>query len=159
MGFIRCLLYAAAIGIGSFLLGRLLPAGWFLPEKFPYRSMAWEKGGRIYDSIFHIRKWQAKVPDMSKLLPGLMQPKKVTKDFRQELPRMIQETCIAELIHSLLCLAALPCLRIWPGWGGIIFTVLYMLGNIPFIMIQRYNRPRLLGLLERMSPKDSGKEL
>ena len=33
---------------------------------------------------------------------------------------------------------------IWPGAGGIIVTVIYiLLGNLPFIIIQRYNRPRL----------------
>ncbi len=35
-------------------------------------------------------------------------------------------------------------LWIWPGAGGIIVTVIYiLLGNLPFIIIQRYNRPRL----------------
>ena len=149
MGFIYCILYALFIGFLSFLLGRILPKSWFHSSWFPFRSGHWEKDGKIYDSLFHIRLWQARVPDMSKLFPRLMQEKKVTAHFRSELPLMIQETCIAELIHVLLCLLILPCLCIWPGWGGILFTFLYILGNFPFIMIQRYNRPRLLRVEEK----------
>ena len=43
-----------------------------------------------------------------------------------------------------LSLLGLDMLWIWPGAGGITVTVIYiLLGNLPFIIIQRYNRPRL----------------
>ena len=144
-----CVLYCGTLGFLSFLLGRILPGSWFQAQKLPYRSLPFEKEGKFYER-FGIRKWQNRVPDMSKLFPKLMQPKQVTRDFASELPLMIRETCIAEFIHSLLCLLALPCLLIWPGWGGSIFLLLYILGNLPFIMIQRYNRPRLQHLQARM---------
>ena len=150
MDFIKCLLHIAGIGILSFLIGRVVPASWFHEDRFPYRCYAWEQGGRFY-RCFGIQRWQSKVPDMSRIFPGLMQAKKVTGNFREELPRMITETCIAEWIHALLCVAALPCLWIWPGWGGIVFTVIYILANIPFILIQRYNRPRLVGIRNKMN--------
>ena len=55
---------------------------------------------------------------------------------------------MAEMIHFLLSLSGLACLVIWPGAGGIILTMVYiLLGNLPFIIIQRYNRPRLQKLL------------
>lgn len=149
MGFIYCVLYALSVGFLSFLLGRFLPKTWFSPGSFPYKSWGWEKNGKIYDRLFQIKRWQSRVPDMSKLFPGLMQRKKVTAHFQSELPLMIRETCIAELIHVLLCFLILPCLWIWPGWGGILFTLLYILGNLPFVMIQRYNRPRLLRVAEK----------
>ena len=50
---------------------------------------------------------------------------------------------MAECIHLLLPLAGLYCLRLWPGAGGVIVALLYFLGNLPFVLIQRYNRPRL----------------
>ena len=149
MGFIYCVFYALSVGFLSFLLGRLLPKVWFSSNRFPYKAWSWEEEGKIYDRLFHIKHWQSRVPDMSKLFPGLMQRKKVTAHFQSELPLMIRETCIAELIHVLLCFLILPCLWIWPGWGGILFTLLYILGNLPFVMIQRYNRPRLLRVAEK----------
>ena len=70
------------------------------------------------------------------------------------------ETCVAELTHALLCIAGLALLWLWPGTGGIVLFALYvLLGNIPFILIQRYNRPRLQKLLraaERRELHDNG---
>ena len=43
------------------------------------------------------------------------------------------------------------------GWLSIVATVLYGLSNIPFIMIQRYNRPRLVRLYKRMSSRQGGR--
>ena len=61
---------------------------------------------------------------------------------------MIQETCVAELTHALLCLAGIAVFWIWPGPGGLIlFLIDVFLGNLPFILIQRYNRPRLIRLM------------
>ena len=42
------------------------------------------------------------------------------------------------------------------GWLSIVATVLYGLSNIPFIMIQRYNRPRLMRLYKRMNARQGG---
>ena len=150
MGFLRCILYAAAIGIGSFLLGRLLPKGLFSADRIPFRCFSFENGGKIYNRLFKVKKWQNKVPDMSRIFPFLMQEKKVKRSLQQDLPAMITETCIAEWIHGLLCILAIPCIFLWPGPGGICFTVLYILGNLPFMIIQRYNRPRLTAIRRRI---------
>lgn len=158
MEFIKCMLYWAFLGALSFLVGRILPKSLFHPDRFPYKSFSWEKQGAIYQHI-HIKQWQNHVPDMSKVFPNLMPEKKMSVDYRQQLPLMIQETCIAEFIHVILCFAGLRCLHIWPGIGGIIITVLYIvLGNIPYILIQRYNRPRLARLLAKAVKNTPEKE-
>ena len=145
MGFWKCVIYMAALGVLSFVIGRLLPKSWFHADRFPYKTAAYEP--KIYQAL-RVKSWQGKVPDMSRLLPTLMPPKKLTADTFSDLPRMIQETCVAEFIHVLLSFSGLVCLTIWPGAGGMILTAVYiLLGNIPFIIIQRYNRPRLQKLL------------
>ena len=81
---------------------------------------------------------------MSRIFKKIMPEKKMTAETIADVPRMLEETCVAELTHFLLSLLGLAMLRIWPGAGGIIVTVIYiLLGNLPFIIIQRYNRPRL----------------
>ena len=96
---------------------------------------------------------------MSRLFKKLMPEKKLTQQTVQELPLMIEETCVAELTHGLLCIAGLALLAIWPGIGGIILTVIYIVfGNLPFLLIQRYNRPRLQKLLARQTRRTSRKE-
>lgn len=152
MGLWRCVQYYVITGVIGFLAGRIVPKKWFSAKRFPFRSYPFERDGRCYDR-FGIRHWQNKVPDMSKIFPWLMPPKKMTADFRERLPRMLQETCVAELVHILLSLTGLYGLWLWPGIGGAITTVLYIgLFHVPFIMIQRYNRPRLLRVYERLQP-------
>ena len=61
---------------------------------------------------------------------------------------MIEETCVAEAVHALLSLTGLGFLWIVPGMWGALWTAMYiLLGNVAYIMIQRYNRPRLQKLL------------
>ena len=143
MHFWFCFIYLCFVGAASFFLGRLIPKSWLDPYSFPFRGFACEKGGRIYDKI-GIRHWQTKVPDMSRIFKKLMPPKSLTGDIKQRLPELIRETCVAELIHVLLCLSGFYCLRIWPGFGGTVIAAAFFLGNLPFVMIQRFNRPRLL---------------
>lgn len=141
----KCLVYLAVIGVLGFLLGRVLPYHWLKEETFPYQSFAFEHQGQIYEKI-GIRKWQNQIPDMSKLFPKLMPAKKLEGNVPERLPVMIKETCVAELIHVLLGIAALYCLHLWKGIGGVCITVLYEIGNLPFIIVQRYNRPRMMKL-------------
>lgn len=149
MGFIRCAIYFALTGVIGFLAGRIIPKKWLRPRQGIFRCFPFEKDGKIYEKL-GIRYWQNKLPDMSRILPFMMPAKKLGHNFYERLPEMICETCIAELIHALLCLSGLYCLKLWPGAGGIIAAIVYiLLFNLPFILIQRYNRPRLIRLQQR----------
>lgn len=151
MPFLNCVLYLAAIGLSSFVIGRLLPKRWFRDDAFPYRCHPLEQ--KLYQAL-RIKVWQKKVPDMSRIFPAVMPPKKLTSDTFADLSGMIRETCVAELIHWILSLLGLVCIVLWPGAGGIVLTAVYILfGNLPFIMIQRYNRPRLQKLLDMQRRK------
>ena len=156
MRFIYSLCYAAGLGVVSFVLGRLVPKEWFDYTRFPYRSFAFEKGGKIYEAI-GIAKWQSRVPDMSRIFPKLMPAKKIpARPDEQTLLVMIRETCAAEATHTLLMLAGLGVIVIWPCvWGVMLYLVYAILGNLIFIIIQRYNRPRLVRLYERKRAKRS----
>ena len=150
MNFWKCFCFLIITGVIAFFAGRILPKKWFRADLFPYRSYKFEQDGRIYDKL-HIRKWQNKVPSMSKILPFMMPAKNLSGDYKKRLPRMLQETCVAELIHTLNCFVGLYCLKLYPGVGGVIILILYItLFNLPFIIIQRYNRPRLMRLEKRV---------
>ena len=156
----KCLIYLAAIGAVLFYIGRLLPGNWFHSDRFPFRCFDFERGGRVYERL-GIRWWKDKVPDMSKILPRVMIPKRLTWGIQPErVAVMIQETCIAELVHVILFLLGFGCVLIWEGTGGWIVAIVYnLLGNVPFILIQRYNRPRLQHLMDTMrSAVDRGEE-
>ena len=58
--------------------------------------------------------------------------------------------------HALLLLAGLGVLAFWPGvWGIVLYLIYAIFGNLVFIIIQRYNRPRLVRLYERKRAKRS----
>lgn len=158
MGFWKCFFYFCFTGAMGFILGRLLPPRWFHPEMRGFRCLPFEKDGKLYEKL-HVRRWQQLLPDMSRILPWAMPQKKLSGDYAEKLPRMLQETCIAETIHVLLCVIGLYSLKLWPGAGGVTVYVLYVVFfNLPYIVIQRYNRPRLLRLYHRVRSSEYQKE-
>ncbi|MCM1181661.1 MAG: glycosyl-4,4'-diaponeurosporenoate acyltransferase [Clostridium sp.] len=123
-------------------------------EHFPYRPLSFEKDGKIYN-FFHIHRWRDKLPDMSKIFPDIMPSKKLPEKITSaQLERMVQETCVAELIHNLLGVLGFGCVLLWKGAGGWIIAFLYMIGNIPFSIIQRYNRPKLVQIMKKVKCRE-----
>ena len=88
MYFIKCFIYLVAIGIIGFFAGRVIPKDYLKENLFPFRSFAIEKKGKVYERI-GIRNWQSKVPDMSRLLPGIMPEKNLGSVGTEKLPVMI----------------------------------------------------------------------
>lgn len=148
MKFALSVLYVAFIGVLSHFVGLVLPRSWFHEDRFPYKAFKIERGGKIYDRIA-IRKWKAKVPDMSKVMRDML-PKTVSYGVNSDdLQLLIKETCVAEFIHFALCIFSVRVYFIWHNNVGVVLTVITILGNIPFMLIQRYNRPHLVALRDR----------
>ena len=136
-GFWKCVLCALVLALLAHPLGQALPSR-FRPEKFPFRPWRWEKNGRVYTKLA-IDKWKKLVPDMSRLLPDMVKkqlPASTAAVTAAQAEALVQETCRAELVHGVSCLLGLSFL--WLIW--------FLLANLPFILIQRYNRPRLMRL-------------
>ena len=161
MNFLKCVSYLARLGAFSFLLGRLLVmCDKFRKlrfERFLIDFVDEEKENGFFKFI-RVHKWQKKVPDMSRILPKLIPAKAINKGYKATLPRMIEETYIAEIVHIALMFFGFNCCRIWEGAGGIIISFLFALGNVPFVIIQRYNRPRLIRLYRRVNKVQSIKQ-
>ena len=149
MNFLYALLYIAALGILSHFVGQALPRAWFSTEKFPYRAAEWEKGGKVYEKLV-IKRWKDFLPDMSRIMPDMVK-KKVTKQSREQgMGVLIAETCVAECVHFWLIILSLGIFVFWRGgWAAVFWLVYNILGNVPFMIIQRYNRPRLVLLEQR----------
>ena len=155
--FIKCVIYLAVVGFSGFVFGLFLPRDLFSPNKFPFKSFSFENEGKIYEK-FHIRKWKNKVPDMSKICKKMVPKTFDLSDDSDCLKKLIFETCVAEFIHSLQIVFGFCCKVIWAGPGGDIMAVIWLLGNLPFIIIQRYNRPKLMRTYKKMTKLEcSGK--
>ena len=140
--------YMALIGILAHVIGEALPRRWFHWERFPYRAFAWEREGRFYESL-GIRKWKDHLPDKSKHTKKTFTKQMKGHDNTDSLVRFLQETCVAECVHWCLVVFSFPLYGYVPTPFGAAVSTLYALSNIPFIIIQRYNRPRLLRVSNR----------
>lgn len=154
LAFITDLLYMllcfAILGAISFVMGEAIPRENIDHRTFPYRSYRWEQEGKFY-LRFRIDRWKDKVPDMSRYVSKTVRKRMPLNRMGSEMTlQLVRETCVAELVHWILVVISPVFLLLMPtlGWG-VAATVLGVLGNLPFIMIQRYNRPRMARVLER----------
>lgn len=138
-------LYILSVSIVVFLLGRVFPRRWLHEQAFPFKSFGFEKNGAIYQKL-GIMKWKTKLPDasliISRLFPKWMPKKRLENE--EKIPILIKETCVAEMTHSAVSLLGFGCVFIWKGIGGWIMSLGFLILNLPFILMQRFNRPRLI---------------
>lgn len=153
MAFLKSVIYVLALGVASHYIGEALPRKWFHWNRFPYRSWKWEREGRVYDAI-RIRAWKDRVPDMSRVMKDMV-PKKVGSCPKSaDVWILVKETCVAEIIHAALCLLAPGVWLFWRNTVGTLLSALVILCNLPFILIQRYNRPMLVSLAQRLEKRE-----
>ena len=135
-----------------------IPRGHFDPDHYLYRVRPWEKEGRLYGKVFHIKRWKGLLPDGAGWMKDRGFPKKqlAARDTGY-LVAFSRETCRAELTHWITVLMA-PFFFLWNkpfvGWIMILYA---LLENLPLIMAQRYNRCRLEKLLGKDQLRGRGK--
>lgn len=144
-----CALYITIIGYIMRFVGSCYNRQRFSPDSVIYRPKSWEQNGEFYKKL-GIRKWKDKLPDVSKTTKKIYTKKVDLQRSEDNLRRLIQETCVAECVHYQLILLSLPVLQIYKGLGGLLIFLLCVFGNLLFVAIQRYNRPRLVRALARL---------
>ncbi len=92
---------------------------------------------------------------MSKFVTRMYRKKLSGLRSKEHIRQLIVETCCAELIHVLSMLLSPIFMVLVAGRAGIVAMVLHVLGNVPFAIIQRYNRPRLVEILERIEQAEA----
>lgn len=122
----------------------------FDPEGFWLKTRKWEKDGAFYRKVLKIDKWKHLLPDGAKTHKQGFRKKHLASYEPEYLKAFIAETGRAEIFHWL---------QILPFWifglFGPFFVVWIMLGyallvNMPCIIAQRYNRPRLIRLYQHL---------
>ena len=149
MKIIVTLIYITLIGQVCFFAGVILPRRVFNENAFPFRLFKWEKDGKFFEFLY-VKKWKSKVPDMSRYT-DIIYPKRVQgRVTSQDVDRLIKETCVAEATHYVLSVFGLGIYWIWKNKTGKWLTILYIVGNVPFVVIQRYLRPKYIRVKEKL---------
>ena len=124
---------------------RLSRDGWLLrPRRF-------ETTGGWYRRRLLIHRWKDRVPEAGALFRGGVSKRHLPASDIPGLLLFVRETRRAELAHWW----AMSCGPLFIAWNPPLAAGLLVgygvLANLPFIVIQRYNRFRIQALLERRS--------
>lgn len=147
------IIYVGITGLISFYVGAFLPRSIFHPTKFPYKPFKFEKNGKIYEKL-NIRKWKGEIIDMSKIMKIILPKKIPLSASAKDIYYLIKETCVAEAVHWMLCIVSIGNIWIWKSIEGVLVWILCIIGNLPFIFVQRYNRPHLQALCDKMIARE-----
>ena len=153
MAFLKSLIYYTICGVASHFIGEALPRKWFRYDRFPFRAWKWEKNGTIYEKI-HIQDWKDHMPDLSRLMKDMVPKRLGFCPTAEQVRTLIAETCVAEAVHVCLCLVAPVIWLFWRNGMGIFLTGVVIVCNLPFIWIQRYNRPALIAFAKRLEERE-----
>ena len=106
-----------------------------------FRERRYEKG--LYRRM-RVQRWQKYIPTFD---PDTFDTRKRT------VKEILGATCQAEICHEVFMLLGLLPIASIPLLGGaaamVITSVLAMLTELPFVVVQRYNRPRFVRVMGR----------
>jgi glycosyl-4,4'-diaponeurosporenoate acyltransferase len=75
-----------------------LPDSLFDPSRFLWRARKWEREGRFYETVFHVRSWKHLLPDGGGVWKNRGYKKRNLSDYSEEnLRRYLIETARGEL--------------------------------------------------------------
>ncbi len=134
--------------LSSFLV-HFIPSRFYDYKNIFFREKSIENRGLLYKKYFFIQKWKDKIPEAGKFL-GLhpFSKKHFESKNKEYIERFILETCRGELAHTLPFLFLPICFVFSPPVASIIMSLYALFSNLPFIMVQRYNRIRLVKFLK-----------
>ncbi|WP_247741029.1 glycosyl-4,4'-diaponeurosporenoate acyltransferase [Cohnella sp. LGH] len=120
-----------------------LPLAFFLKDSVWFRLFFWEKSGNLWQRLFHVKRWKGRLIDGTVILKKGYGKKKLHGTGISDLKVFAAETKRAELTHWLSIVPA-PLFFIWnPVWAGWVMILYAVMFNLPFIVVQRYNRGRI----------------
>jgi len=133
----------------------------FDPNRKIYRVRKWENEGKFYSDVLKINKWKDFLPQH--IGKDGFSKEHIDNVSIEYLDKFILETCRGEWNHRMNCVFAIVLFTINGVTNvSVILATADIFGNLPFLMIQRYNRFRLQRLrktilrkMERQSKKQA----
>ena len=123
--------------------GHRLPTHLLRQENVVTRIRPFEDGGRTWQRYLAVRRWKDALPEAGAFFGGVS--KKHIRG-RADIDPLLCETRRAELVHWSL-LAASPLFALWnPLWLTVAMIGFACIANVPCIIVQRFNRARLVGI-------------
>lgn len=131
---------------------------WLSASSGIFRTFEWEKDGEFYNNVFKIKKWKHLLPDGGAATKNGFKKRHIDAASKENLYKFNTESCRAELVHWVLILPFWVIGFIAPPFVIPVMLLYALFANLPCIIAQRYNRPRILKLLAKIEARDERKE-
>ncbi len=145
------------IQVAAALICLHLPDRFFAPDSALFRSRRFEQEGTLYLRVFAVHRWKHLLPDGGAAWKKKgFQKKRLDNTGAVNLNRFLVESARGEMTHWLAILPFWVFGFFTPGYVLWMMLAYALVINLPCIIVQRYNRPRIHRLLRLMNEK--GKE-
>ena len=132
-----------------------IPLERFDPDKNFFQTFPWEKNGKIYQELFHVRSWKNLIPQGSRLYPNTFSMQHLPATDPGYLQHWLRESIRAEFCHWMMIIPGFV-FFLWNdtfmGWMMVFYAAF---NNFFPIVLQRFNRPRVREFLEKVREKSS----
>ncbi|WP_339145884.1 MULTISPECIES: glycosyl-4,4'-diaponeurosporenoate acyltransferase [unclassified Sutcliffiella] len=134
------------IQLGIAYLALKIPKEWISNENAWFREKRWESA--VY-ALIKIKKWKDRLPEAGDIFKSGFSKKRLESMNRDYLRLFVVETRRGELTHILVMLPGVLFFLWNPLYVGWIMVCYGILVNLPFALLQRYNRHRLLNIINK----------
>jgi glycosyl-4,4'-diaponeurosporenoate acyltransferase len=114
-----------------------------------FRSRPWEGGGAFYQRFLRVKAWKPLLPDGAAASRKGYRKRSLSDFSRGNLERYLEESCRAELAHWLAIPPFILFGTFMPPQAVPLMLLYALLINLPCVIAQRYNRPRIEKILSR----------
>lgn len=146
-----------AFNLGIFLISSIivtlistkLPDRYYNYRNWIYKERKWEKNGEFYQQMFKVKRWKKYMPEIADFINSVFSKKSIKEFDNAYIEKYLLESCRAEFAHWCIIFSS-GMFLFYAGPAAFIYMFLIaILINVPFIIIQRYNRPRILHIMKR----------
>lgn len=121
----------------------------FLSRDYIFTKLvSFEKDGSWFRKYLKIDKWKDRVPELGGVFGDGFQKRSIALGTKNQLELFIRETRRAELAHWVMTAGWIITIAFNPLWAIVFNLIFAHIVNFPCLIIQRYNRARLIKVLE-----------
>lgn len=114
------------------------------------RPFCWEEESMFYERILHVPQWKDAMPDLARRLSGGFAKDRIQSREVSYLRRFESEIRFSQIMHS-ACFLSLPIFLLRRSGLRVLLVAGFLAAHLPCLVIQRYNHPRFLRVLRKIS--------
>ena len=131
-------------------LSNKMPNRFYSSDSWLLRQREWEKRGIFYQRVFRVKLWKKLMPELGDIVKSVFPKKRIKEYTREYLKKYIFESCKSEVTHWCIIFSTLL-FFLWNEFKpAMMMVLLAIILNLPYIIIQRYNRPRIMVMVENI---------